>query len=288
MSSHFYRQHYTKMQVTGYRSQVDRKMFISDASATMARPPRPRCVYGDSLTLVTFTRYRIQRELTSMSGDSLVKDQPSQTPEAAPARTPSVSPLASIWNRMKHLSRRVYLSSLAVLLLIALLLVYAFVPSGSAKLRVDCQSNFRSAQLLIIVDGQQMFNGSISGATKKRFVVFSKNASAGFSRTFSVTPGPHTVQVHLSALSEGYDQAKSAYAEFLQGKETVLAITAGRRTPLALNFEGAAPIQLAETQPQSTPHLFSVLISVLGTMLSASISFLMQEFWRSHKASRSS
>ncbi|HWS18829.1 MAG TPA: hypothetical protein VN223_12470, partial [Candidatus Elarobacter sp.] len=74
-------------------------------------------------------------------------------------------------------------------------------------------------------------------------------------------------------------------------RESILQINATRRNALAVNFEGATPSSqttavTASSAPESRPlpkNRITIVFSILGTMLSASISFLVQEFWRSHK-----
>ncbi|HET9166581.1 MAG TPA: hypothetical protein VFP11_11330, partial [Candidatus Angelobacter sp.] len=72
--------------------------------------------------------------------------------------------------------------------------------------------------------------------------------------------------------------------------ESILQINATRRNALTVNFDGATTSAAAATNASSAPDShplprngITIVFSILGTMLSASISFLVQEFWRSHK-----
>jgi hypothetical protein len=97
------------------------------------------------------------------------------------------------------------------------------------------------------------------------------------------------VQVRMSAPDEGFDQARSAAADFTSHRESILQVNATRRSALAVNFDGATASAVATTgssTPDSHPLPaggITIVFSILGTMLSASVSFLVQEFWRSHK-----
>jgi hypothetical protein len=93
------------------------------------------------------------------------------------------------------------------------------------------------------------------------------------------------VQVRISAPGEGFDQARSATADFAPERESIVAINATRRNTLVVSLDGAS-VESAAAASESHPIPrggMTVLFSILGTMLSASISFLVQEFWRSHK-----
>jgi hypothetical protein len=110
-----------------------------------------------------------------------------------------------------------------------------------------------------------------------------------FSKLIDVPTGRHVVQVRMSAPDEGFDQARSAAADFTSDRESILQVNATHRNTLAVNFDGATSSGVA-TNASSTPDShplpkngITIVFSILGTMLSASISFLVQEFWRSHK-----
>ena len=138
----------------------------------------------------------------------------------------------------------------------------------------------------MVVDGKIVYAGSISGNTRKRFGLFDKSGGGSFSKTVRLPAGKHALQIHVSAPGEGFDQAKVAFAAFTEDRENVLVINSGRRTGVGIAFQGGATAQAPSIATDSGPYpksAFSILLSVLGTMISASISFLVQEFWRSHK-----
>jgi hypothetical protein len=183
--------------------------------------------------------------------------------------------------------------AITILLIAAIFAVYAAVPAEQARLQIICQHSFRSAQLSVLVDGSVVYTSNLNGASRKRLGILSKGASGpeSFSKVIDVPTGKHVVQVRISAPGEGFDQARSAAADFTSDRESILQINATRRNALAVNFEGATPSSqtpavTASSAPESHPlpkNGITIVFSILGTMLSASISFLVQEFWRSHK-----
>lgn len=180
---------------------------------------------------------------------------------------------------------------ITLLLIAAIFAVYAAVPAEQAHLQIICQHSFRSAQLSVLLDGSVIYSSNANVASKKRLGILAKGQSGPeiFSKVIDVPTGKHVVQVHISAPNEGFDQARTAAADFMADRESILQINAMRRNALAVNFEGATTAPLAanaSAAPESHPlpkSGLTIVISILGTMLSASISFLVQEFWRSHK-----
>jgi hypothetical protein len=186
--------------------------------------------------------------------------------------------------------------AITVLLIAAIFAVYAATPAEQAHLQIICQHSFRSAQLSVLVDGSIVYSNNVNVASKKRLGILPKGQSGPeiFSKLIDVPTGKHVVQVRISAPAEGFDQARSAAADFTSDRESILQVNATRRNALAVNFDGAttsAAATNASSAPESHPlpkSGITIVFSILGTMLSASISFLVQEFWRSHKNRMSS
>ena len=177
-----------------------------------------------------------------------------------------------------------------VLLIAIIFAVYAAVPAEQAHLQLICQHSFRSAQLSVLLDGSAIYSSNVNAGSKKRLGILPKGQSGPevFSKLIDVPTGKHVVQVRMSAPDEGFDQARSVAADFTPDRESILQINATRRNTLAVNFEGASltTATAASPAPESHPlpkNGITIVFSILGTMLSASISFLVQEFWRSHK-----
>lgn len=180
---------------------------------------------------------------------------------------------------------------ITLLLIAAIFAVYAAVPAEQAHLQIICQHSFRSAQLSVLVDGSVVYGNNVNAASKKRLGILPKGQTGPdiFSKVIDVPTGKHVVQVRISAPNEGFDQARTVAADFTADRESILQINATRRNALAVNFDGATAAPLAanasaasESHPLPKSGI-TIVFSILGTMLSASISFLVQEFWRSHK-----
>lgn len=202
---------------------------------------------------------------------------------------------ASRWRAVQLRFRKMPLwtryGAITLLLIAAIFAVYAAVPAEQAHLQIICQHSFRSAQLAILVDGSVVYSNNVNAASKKRLGILPKGQSGPeiFSKVIDVPTGKHVVQVRISAPEESFDQVRSAAADFTSDRESILQINATRRNALALTFDGAttsAAATNASSAPDSHPlprNGITIVFSILGTMLSASISFLVQEFWRSHK-----
>jgi hypothetical protein len=182
------------------------------------------------------------------------------------------------------------MGAITLLLGFAVTALYLASLDSPARLQVICQYNFRSAQLAVLVDGEQIYSGDlipIQGAVRKHGSPPAKPVSGAesFSKVMEVSPGRHVVQVRVSAPSEGFDQARSVAADIVPEQENILAINAIRRNALTVTFAGpsAAQASLANDSRPASKGGITILFSILGTMLSASISFMVQEFWRSHK-----
>lgn len=220
------------------------------------------------------------------------QDHTEQLQTSVPAESAAAS---SRWRALQLRFRKMPLwtryGAITVLLIAAIFIVYALVPSETARLQIICQHSFRSAQLSVLLDGSVVYSSNVNVAAKKRLGILPRGQSGPeiFSRVIDVPAGKHVVQVRISAPDEGFDQARSAAADFTADHESILQINATRRNTLAVNFEGATPVPAAanaSAAPESHPlpkNGLTIVFSILGTMLSASISFLVQEFWRSHK-----
>jgi hypothetical protein len=182
--------------------------------------------------------------------------------------------------------------AITILLIAIIFVVYAAIPVEQAHLQLICQHNFRSAQLSVLVDGSVVYSGNVNVTAKKRLGILPKGQSGPevFSKLIDVPTGKHVVQVRISAPGEGFDQARTAATDFIPDRESILQINATRRNTLAVSFEGVSSSTTAPLNASAAPdphplpkNGLTIVFSILGTMLSASISFLVQEFWRSHK-----
>ena len=224
------------------------------------------------------------------------QDHTEQLPASVPAddaaaKSDTAAPPRSILFRFRKMPLWTRYGVITILLIAIILAVYAAIPVEQAHLQIICEHSLRSAQLSVLVDGSTVYSSNVNVASKKRFGVLPKGQSGPeiFSKVIDVPTGRHVVQVHISAPDEGFDQARSAAADFTSRRESILQVNATRRNALVVNFDGATASGVA-TAGSSTPDShplptggITIVFSILGTMLSASVSFLVQEFWRSHK-----
>jgi hypothetical protein len=217
-------------------------------------------------------------------------------PEQLQTSVPAVEAAPSRWSALRARFRKMPVWTrygvITLLLIAAIFAVYAAVPAEQAHLQIICQHSFRSAQISVLVDGSVVYSNNVNAASKKRLGILPKGQSGPeiFSKVIDVPTGKHVVQVRISAPNEGFDQARSAAGDFTSDRESILQVNATRRNALAINFEGASSSTTATLAASSASEShplpkggITIVFSILGTMLSASISFLVQEFWRSHK-----
>jgi hypothetical protein len=195
------------------------------------------------------------------------------------------STILDVGRGYQGLPRRVHILVYSGIAIITAFAGYSIFFAESAKLRIICQHNFRSAELSVWVDGKATYHGSINSTSKKRLGVF-QTSQGTLSKVFLVPSGSHTVQVQVSAPSEGFLQSQTTTAELYDKRETVLIVNAGRRTPLSISVLSAAgsaePTQSSSgSAPKPGP---SILFAVLWSTISATIGFLVQEFLRAQKA----
>ena len=218
--------------------------------------------------------------------------QPADAQVSASHAAPGISSPSrwkALQQRIMKLPRSARIGGITLLLIAALAGVYLYSAPDAARLQIICQYGFRSAQITVMVDGSSVYTGALNASQKKRLGFIPKGSlgTESFSRVIDVAPGKHVVQVHVTAPAEGYDQARSVAADLVADRESILTISAVRRNALAVNVDGAsAAAATASPTPESHPlpkSGLTIIFSILGTMVSASISFLVQEFWRSHK-----
>jgi hypothetical protein len=159
------------------------------------------------------------------------------------------------------------------------LALYTSLSTGSATLNLICRHNFRTVDLSVSIDGKLILTDEISGSSLKRFGVFGKRLEGTFSKSLSVPSGFHVVDLHLKSLADGFDQTRRCGLTLPAGKDATLVISTQRGGLLLM--------------PSITPRrdvgfkysdsLRSILITAIGSVVSASITFVVQEFLRSRK-----
>jgi hypothetical protein len=191
---------------------------------------------------------------------------------------------SAVIGQFRKVSRKLRIGAAVAAVLLIGVGIFFWQTAASARLRITCQHTLRSAELSVSVDSKMVYSGTVSGTTKKRFGVFNSRSPQGtFSKTVAVRPGKHTVQVRLSSSAENYDQTKTQTVTFSDNKENSLTVSGGRRGLYMLAQGGFTPPAETPGSPYQK-YTSPILFSILGSGLSATISFLVQEFLRSQKA----
>jgi hypothetical protein len=184
-----------------------------------------------------------------------------------------------VWNAVRRLSAKARFALSLGLVAAILLSISVFLSLPSATLRLVCRHDFRTADLTVWIDGSVVLTDTITGAVKKLWGVLEKTEGT-YSRTLPVSSGRHVVQVRIRGT--GYDRTRSIQADFARGRESTLSIDSGRELLLAWRTPPSG------SEPTGGTSLFryagSVLMTIFGSVISASIGVLVQDFLRSRKA----
>jgi hypothetical protein len=191
--------------------------------------------------------------------------------------------VSAVTGQFRKIPRKLRIGAAVATVLLVGVGIFFWQTAASAKLRITCQHTFRSAALSVLVDDNPVYTGTVGGLAKKRLGVFKSNPQNTFSKTVAVRPGKHTVQVRLVSATDNYDQTKSQTVTFSDNKENSLTVSGGRRGLYMLAQGGFTPPAETPVGPYQK-YTSPILFSILGSGLSATISFLVQEFLRSQKA----
>ncbi len=152
----------------------------------------------------------------------------------------------------------------------------------SATLRLVCRHDLRSADITVSIDGAVLHTGTVTGASRKWFGVLEKTEGS-YSAILPVSSGRHVVVVRLRA--PGYDRTRSIQGDFRRGQESTLTVDAGRDLSLAWRDPGGAgAAEPASASSSWLKYAGSILLTIFGSIVSASIGVLVQDFLRSRKA----
>ena len=210
-----------------------------------------------------------------------MNETPTQKPEPPRASAPA-GPIIATFNRVVQLiPPKARLAVLTGLLVLVGLAVYTSLLGGSATLNLICRHDLRSADISVSIDGRTTYTDHISASPKKLFAILGKRET--FSKSLTVPPGEHVVQVHLSSATDGFDQTKQRELNLLPGNETTLRIDA-HRNGMSLVYPGPATSPTNNLGSAFPDSLRSILVTLLGSAVSAAIGFVVQDFLRSRKA----
>ena len=170
------------------------------------------------------------------------------------------------------------------LLVLIPLAIYTYLLNGHGDLNLVFRHNLQSAQLSVTIDGQLAFSDQSSGTVKKRFGFLDKKVEGTLSKSLTVPFGKHIVRVSMKSTPEHFDQTKQIAVNLTSGKEATVVITA-QKAGMSLAYEGAPVAAAQEDSPGHSGSVWSILVTAMGSVGSAAIGFMVQEFLRTRKAS---
>lgn len=174
---------------------------------------------------------------------------------------------------------------LALFLFAALLMaLHTAFSAKDATLRLKVQHSFRTAQLSVWLDGDQVYSGKLTGSGRKKFGLLPESVSGSLSETLPVSSGTHQVRVRVAA-DDASVQEDTISAEFARNSQRTLAVVA-RRSDLSLNWQSASGA-IAETPTAASPgspqpgwlerYAGTLLLTAAGSIISALTGFALKE-----------
>ena len=185
-------------------------------------------------------------------------------------------------NPVWRLSPRAGLALSLGFLAAVLLGISAFVFLPSATLQLLCRHDFRSADITVSIDGEVVHTDTLTGAVRKWFGVLERTEGT-YARSLPVRAGRHVVAVRLRA--PGYDRTRS-----IEGGSAAEGNHAERRfgtrpvAGLARDGRGASAAGPASSSSSWFRYAGSIIMTIFGSIVSASIGVLVQDFLRSRRA----
>jgi hypothetical protein len=185
---------------------------------------------------------------------------------------PTAGPLGTIRNRIRSILPKARLPIFFGFTALVGLAVYTSLSTGSV-LNLICRHNLRTANLSVSIDGKLLLTNEISGRPLNRFGLFGKQLDGTFIKSLPVPSGVHVVDVHLKSSTDGFDQTRRCALTLPAGKESTLLIST-ERSGISL-VPSIAPAR--EVGSRYSDLLRSIVITAIGSIVSASIGFMVQE-----------
>ncbi len=202
-----------------------------------------------------------------------------------PAPKSAISGMLTIardYARANLTRRKALIGAGLVIGLISLPFIYR---PGSARLNVVCQHGFRRAEMSVRVDDSEVFRGTLTGTSRKRFGILDSGVSGSFSHTLPVPAGRHAVQVSVKPAGEPYEVSQTAYAEFTENSVRTLNVGA-RSGAVQLAWDDVSASSDASATSAYRKYTGSTLMTIWGSAMSAIVGFFIQEFLRSRMRGR--
>jgi hypothetical protein len=208
-------------------------------------------------------------------------ENPTQKPEPSRASTPAASIMAACDRVVRLIPPKARLALLTGSLVLVGFAVYTSLSGGSATLNLICRHGLRSADIFVSIDGRTIYTDHFSASPKKFYDILGKRGET-FSKSLTVPSGEHVVQVHLSSSTDGFDQTKQCELNLPPGNEATLLIGA-QQSGMSLVYRGPVTTPTRNIGSAYPDSLRSILVTLLGSGVSAAIGFFVQEFLRSKK-----
>lgn len=187
---------------------------------------------------------------------------------------------AAILMRVREFARRVPTAAWAVLglfLFAAVLMAFHSAISKDATLRMKVQHGFRSAQLYVWVDGDQVYSGKLTGYARKRFGVLPDSVQGSLSETLAVSSGSHQVRVRVAA-DDGSVEEDVIRGDFSSDNPRSLLVSA-RHGDVSLNWQGETMASNDSPSDSSWLSRYAgmLLLTVAGSIVSALTGYAIKE-----------
>jgi hypothetical protein len=180
----------------------------------------------------------VERTVTQAPPDAAMMQT---TPLGALAVEPTPPlPAAPAWReRLLRLPKYVWIAAAAVIVLVVALAllpgthragIFPRVVTGTAELRLTGRHAFRSANLTVWIDDQQVYQGKLEGTVHQRSSFLSKRSwvSGDIDVPIRVPAGKHTVTIKIEALEQNYLQTSTTAANFAANSSRTLRLGFGR------------------------------------------------------------
>ena len=210
-------------------------------------------------------------------------ETPIQKPKTSHASILLDSAKASFNRVIRLIPPKARLALLTGSMVLITLAVYTSL-TGPATLNLICRHALRSADISVSIDGKTIYSDHISASPKKFYEILGKRSET-FSKSLTVPSGNRVVEVHLSSATDGFDQTRQCELSVPPGKEVTLLIEA-QQSGMSLVNKNSAIAPARNLESAYSDSLRSVLVTLLGSGVSAAIGFFVQEFLRSKKTAQ--
>ncbi|HEU5450918.1 MAG TPA: hypothetical protein VFU76_02980 [Terriglobales bacterium] len=160
---------------------------------------------------------------------------------------------------------------------------YLVLRPSSVDVHLTVRHPFRTADMTIAIDGENAYSGQLTAKTKKKLLIMDR-VEGSFAKTFALRPGAHTVEVHIRSEAYAYDQSVRRSFDAPAGRGGTLVVSAVNGADLTMNWLPVPPAGEGGPSPAFLTTVNSLLLTALGTILSATVGYFVQEFLKSRRA----